>query len=114
VSTHINEPCLFCGRDLNAPDHDAKCTMGHRPPEPPPHAEPYTNAGKGIVLTKDSTTKRVADLFDERPYWTSKELNELVGWQFSQAIFALRRRGWAIRTLRIGPHAFAYERVSAL
>jgi hypothetical protein len=116
--------CLLCGGDASDKKHKATC-IGARPPEPepkqrhkprpvpPPNAEPYTNPGKGTVLENATVADRLAALFDDRAYWTSKELNDRLGWQFSQAVFSLRRRGMTIQTLRIGPRAFAYQRIAS-
>ena len=114
--------CILCG-GLSGKNHLVFCP-GVPTPEIPPapkvqvsdqretKREPYTNPGKGLVLTNDSITGRVAALFDANPFRESRELNELVGWQFSQAVYALRRRGWRIQTLRLGPRRFAYQRLS--
>ena len=105
--------CLFCGEDGTARTHKAFCNGvrdPHAPPPPPVEQdEPYTNPGKGLVLTNDSITSRVASLFKAKPFRESSELNELVGWQFSQAVYALRQRGWRIQTLRLAPKRFAYQ-----
>jgi hypothetical protein len=103
--------CIYCGGDPLEPNHKVRCDGRQGGTEP--EAQPYTNQGKGLVLKNDSTTKKVAELFDERAYWTSQELNDRVGWQFSQAIYSLRRKGMAIVTLRIGPKAYAYQRIAS-
>lgn len=115
------QPCLFCGGDAAARDHLQFCPGPDRDPNaspggafiPPPKSEPYTNPGKGTILTQESTTNQLAILFDEKPFWTSSELNDRVGWQFSQGIFSLRRRGIKIRTLKLGPRSYGYERVAS-
>jgi hypothetical protein len=76
-------------------------------------AEEYSNKGKGLVFENHKTTEEIANLFLERPLWLSAELNEKVGWQFSQAVFWLRKRGWKIKTVSLGGHQFAYQLVEA-
>lgn len=75
-------------------------------------ASSYTNRGKGQVARNHKTTEKVADLFRMNPLWLSAELNEAVGWQFSQAVFWLRRAGWNIKTVALGGHQFAYQLIS--
>jgi len=75
-------------------------------------ATEYANEGKGLVLSNDKTADEVAILFGEKPVWLSAELNEKVGWQFSQAVYGLRKRGWSIKTLALGRRMFAYGLVS--
>jgi len=95
--------CEFCRGDLERPALTG-CLS------PVMHAaEVYTNPGKGTVLTSDSITSRLAALFMQKPVWTSMELNELIGWQFSQAVYALRRKGWRITTVKLGPKQYAYR-----
>jgi hypothetical protein len=89
--------CIYCGGDPLEPNHKVRCDGRQGGTEP--EAQPYTNQGK--------------ELFNERAYWTSQELNDRVGWQFSQAIYSLRRKGMAIVTLRIGPKAYAYQRIAS-
>lgn len=105
--------CIFCGGDANRKTHAAFCQAPREAPPavelPPVQDEPYTNRGKGEVLTNDSVTSQVAALFKAKPFRESSELNELVGWQFSQAVYALRQRGWRIQTLRLAPRRFAYQ-----
>lgn len=73
------------------------------------------NEGYGLVLTNGSTTDRLAHLFTIKPLWTSKELNEELGWQFSQAVFNLRQRmkgtDTKIFTRHLGKREYAYEMV---
>jgi hypothetical protein len=100
--------CPFCNADYDKPAaRNCVAPLMHA-------ATVYTNPGKGVVLTSDSVTSRLADLFNERARWTSAELNERLGWQFSQAVYALRRRGWKITTVKIGPRAYAYQREANL
>lgn len=73
------------------------------------NAKVYTNQGKGQVARNGDTIKKVANLFNEKSIWLSPELNERVGWQFSQAIFWLRKRGWVINTVSFGHHIFGYQ-----
>ena len=75
-------------------------------------ATEYANQGKGLVLSNDRTADEVAELFGQKPVWLSAELNERVGWQFSQAVYSLRKRGWSIKTLALGKRMFAYGLVS--
>lgn len=75
------------------------------------NASAYTNKGKGLVQQNHKTTERVAQCFDECPLWLSAELNTIVGWQFSQAVFWLRKAGWKIKTVGLGGHQFAYQLV---
>ncbi len=72
-------------------------------------ATEYSNRGKGLVLVDKQRTERLAELFREKPIWLSAELNEQIGWQFSQAVFALRRAGYKIKTLSLGGRMFAYK-----
>ena len=72
-------------------------------------AEEYTNRGKGLVFADNNLVERVAQLFKEKPIWLSAELNREVGWQFSQAVYYLRRQGWKIKTLALGGRMFAYK-----
>lgn len=69
----------------------------------------YTNEGKGIVLDNSSTAGILATMFDKKPFWTSAELNDALGWQFSQAVYNLRRQGLKIITRRLGARKFGYE-----
>ena len=120
-SSGLKQPCIFCGGDATKKSHRQFCTgipSGSPPlppgfqdePAPPPiQDEPYDNPGKGYVLTNDSITGRVAALFQAKPFRESRELNELVGWQFSQAVYALRQRGWRIQTLKLAPKRYAYQ-----
>lgn len=75
-------------------------------------AEAYRNKGKGLVFVDYKAADKVAKLFDARPIWLSAELNEAVGWQFSQAIFQLRRWGWKIDTVSVGRRMFAYKLIA--
>lgn len=68
----------------------------------------YTNEGRGLVLKNGTTAALLADLFVQKPTWTSVELNDRLGWQFSQAVFSLRQKGYDIKTVRIGPRRFCY------
>jgi hypothetical protein len=79
--------------------------------------EPYTNQGKGLVF--GATSAQIEHLmvcFGQRARWYNYELNEKLGWQFSQVIYAARQLGHNIVTLRmkaadIGGRTgvFAYE-----
>lgn len=75
-----------------------------------------TNAGFGIVAVNWSDVDRMENLFEEKARWTSEELNDEIGWQFSQAIYGLRKRykrdnrPYVIITIRLEKHEFAYER----
>lgn len=73
--------------------------------------EIYTNEGKGTVLENQTTAAIVNGLFQEKSFWESSELNEHVGWQFSQAIYSLRRKGLKIVTERLGHRRFGYRLV---
>lgn len=98
--------CLFCGMDLDDPTHTAEvCAARQRP---------YSNPGKGTVLTNTTTANQLLALLKEQPYRTNRELNDLLGWQFSQAVFTLRRRGFKILTLHIGPRTYATQLVTKL
>ena len=104
--------CVICGEEWA----DMPTMPVHRcpdPPPPPPPGTPYTNPGKGTVLINESAANRLAHLFDERATWTSAELNARMGWQFSQAVHALRKRGVPITTLKLGPRRYAYRRDAA-
>jgi len=70
-------------------------------------ATEYCNAGKGVVLVNEGTVEQVAELFGDQDLWLNADLNDAVGWQFSQAIYALRQRGWLIKTLRVVGNVFA-------
>lgn len=72
-------------------------------------ATEYSNRGKGLIANNPSTTEAVAELFAERRLWLSADLNDRVGWQFSQAIFHLRRAGWNIKTVCLGEKQYAYK-----
>ncbi len=74
----------------------------------------YTNDGNGTVLVNMKTADKLMALFNQRDEWTSAALNELLGWQFSQAVYALRRRGHNIVTRRIGPRQYAYRFVAPI
>lgn len=73
------------------------------------NATEYSNRGKGLVLVDGKTADKVANLFKERQVWLSAELNDKVGWQFSQAVYYLRRRGWNIKTICLGNRMFGYR-----
>ena len=73
--------------------------------------EIYTNDGKGIILENATTAARLMGLFQEKPFWENTELNDRLGWQFSQAVFSLRKRGLKITTERLGHRKFGYRLV---
>lgn len=73
--------------------------------------EVYTNEGYGIVLENKGTAGIVGEMFNEKPFWESTELNDKVGWQFSQAIYTLRKKGFNIVTERLGHKRFGYRLV---
>lgn len=50
------------------------------------------NPGKGLVFEAASTVARMGLMYRERGSWTNVELNRYAGWQFSQAIYAIRRK----------------------
>lgn len=74
-------------------------------------AREYANPGKGLVFKDHKTIERVAGLFVSAPIWLNRELNQLVGWQFSQAVYHLRRSGWKIKTVCLGKSQYAYQLV---
>lgn len=74
--------------------------------------ETYTNEGHGVVLENKKTAERLLELFEQKPLWTSKELNNILGWQFSQAVYSLRKKGKHILTQKIAPRQYAYELVN--
>lgn len=80
----------------------------------------YANPGFGLVLENMTTADTIMNLFDQKSFWTSTELNEIVGWQFSQGIFTLRRRlaklkprdplyGAKIKTVHINGNKYGYR-----
>ena len=75
-------------------------------------AQEYTNQGKGLVLKNSETVAKLKGLFGIKPVWLSCELNERLGWQFSQAVFYLRRQGYEIMTLKLSARVFAYKLVT--
>lgn len=71
--------------------------------------EIYTNPGKGTVLENQSSAAQLLELFEEKPFWENAELNAKLGWQFSQAVFTLRKKGLNITTERLGHRRFGYR-----
>ena len=70
----------------------------------------YTNDGKGVVLENRSITETVRNLFMKQAEWTSAELNDKVGWQFSQAVhFCRKNHNMNIKTYAIGGHKYMYK-----
>lgn len=76
------------------------------------NAQNYVNMGKGLVLKNSETVEKLKGLFGFKPIWLSYELNEKLGWQFSQAVFYLRKQGYDITTLKLSPRVFAYKLMS--
>ena len=68
----------------------------------------YTNQGFGLVLSQKGAGPRLLlDMFQRQNVWTSAALNDRLGWQFSQYVYALRKRH-VIKTERIGYRKFQY------
>lgn len=73
----------------------------------------YSNPGYGTVLKpSQKAIERLKLLFDQRPIWLSAELDKEVGWQFSQAVFYLRRQGYVIQTMKLTNRVYAYKLVN--
>ncbi len=78
----------------------------------------YVGPGYPFVIEPDeSTVTRLKGLFNQKDVWTSAELNERLGWQFSQAIFyfrrALRKDGtFRILTEALGDRKYQYRLIA--
>ena len=73
--------------------------------------EDYTNEGFGLVFTDQSKADTLENMFKVKSFWTNVELNDRLGWQFSQAIYALRHRknSMNIVTVHLGGRRYAAE-----
>ena len=75
----------------------------------------YRGEGYPFVFVDGTKVAELKALFNDRAEWTSAELNERLGWQFSQAVYGLRQQlrksfpGLCIVTENLGHRQYRYR-----